>query len=77
MFGKISVSPQVRIVIINNKHGIYELPHELRDDFRLTTSVNWEISRSENIKTCTLVLNHALKIKILSILAKQFLKNRN
>ena len=33
MFDKIFVSPQVkRIVIISNKHGIYELPHELSND---------------------------------------------
>ena len=31
MFHKIFVSPQVeRIVIISNKHGIYELPYNLR-----------------------------------------------
>ena len=30
MFNKIFVSPQAkRIVIISNKHGIYELPYEL------------------------------------------------
>ena len=30
MFDKIFVSPQMkRIVIISNKHGIYELPHQL------------------------------------------------
>ena len=30
MFDKIFVSPQVkRIAIIINKHGMYELPHEL------------------------------------------------
>ena len=35
MFDKIFVSPQVkRIVIISNKHGIYELPHELPNDLR-------------------------------------------
>ena len=38
-------SPQVkRSVIISNKHGIYELPHELLKDLR-----NWERSgKSEN-----------------------------
>ena len=78
MFGKISVSPQVWIVIISNKHGIHEFPHDLPDDFRLTTSVNWEISRrSQNIKTCSLVLNLAPKFKIFSRLAKQLLKKRN
>ena len=37
-FDKIFVSPQVkRIVIISNKHGIQELPHELPNDLRLRT----------------------------------------
>ena len=36
MFDKILVSPQVkRIVIISNKHGIYELPHEFRTTYDL------------------------------------------
>ena len=36
MFDKIFVSPQVtRIVIISNKHGIYELSHELPNDLKL------------------------------------------
>ena len=36
MFDKIFVSPQVkRVVTISNKHGIYQLPHELRNDLRL------------------------------------------
>ena len=36
MFDKIFVLPQgKRIVIISNKHGIYELPHELPNDLRL------------------------------------------
>ena len=38
MFDKIFVSPQMkRVVIISNKHGIYELPHELPKDLRLRT----------------------------------------
>ena len=41
MFDKIFVSPQVkRIVIISNKHGIYELPHELPNNLRLRTLGN-------------------------------------
>ena len=33
---QIFFSPQVeRSVIISNKHGIYELPHELPNDLRL------------------------------------------
>ena len=42
MFDKILVPPQVkRIVIISNKPGIYELPHEeLPNDVRLRTLGN-------------------------------------
>ena len=41
MFDEVFVSPQVkRIVIISNKHGIYELPHELPNDLRLMTLGN-------------------------------------
>ena len=37
MFYQIFLSPQVKqIVIISNKHGIYELPHELPNDLRLS-----------------------------------------
>ena len=36
MFYQTFLSPQVkRIVIISNKHGIYELPNELPDDLRM------------------------------------------
>ena len=36
MFYQISLSPQVkRWAIITDKHGIYELPHELPNDLRL------------------------------------------
>ena len=47
MFDEIFLSPQVkRFVIISNKHGIYELPNDLR----LMTRGNYEISkRSQNI----------------------------
>ena len=41
MFDKILVSPKVkRIVIISNKHGIYQLPHEFPNDLRLKTLGN-------------------------------------
>ena len=37
---QIFFSPQVkRSMIINNKHDIYELPHELPNDLRLRTLV--------------------------------------
>ena len=46
MFEKIFESPQVKpTVIIRNKHGIYELPHELPNDLRLRALGNEEISR--------------------------------
>ena len=36
MFYQIFLSPQMKpIVIINNKHDIYELPHELPNDLTL------------------------------------------
>ena len=36
MFDKIFVSTQVkRILIVSNKHGIYELPNELPNDLRV------------------------------------------
>ena len=42
MFDKIFVSPQVkRIVIIGNKHDIYELPHKLPNHLRLRRSQNF------------------------------------
>ena len=45
------LSPQVkRNVIISNKYGIYELPHELPNDLRLRILANQEISgKSQNI----------------------------
>ena len=56
MFEKIFVSPQVkRIVIIRNKHGIYDLPDELPNDLRLRPLGNY-----------SLVFSLAPKIKILS-----------
>ena len=37
MFYQISISPQVaRYAIISNKDGIYELPHELPNNLKLT-----------------------------------------
>ena len=37
MFNQILLSPQVkRCAIITHKHGIYELPHELPNDLRLS-----------------------------------------
>ena len=41
------LSPQVKRITISYKHGIYELPHKLPNDLRLTLG-NQEISRSQN-----------------------------
>ena len=36
MIDQIFFAPQVKLsVIISNKHGIYELPHELKNELRL------------------------------------------
>ena len=50
MFDQIFLSPQIkRSVIISNKHGIYELPHELPNNLRLRIL---EIMKyQENLKT--------------------------
>ena len=53
MFYQIFLSPQVKqIVIISNKHGTYELPHELQNSLRLRNLRilgNWEILRRSQI----------------------------
>ena len=72
MFDKKFVSPEVkRIVIISHKHRIHEFSHELPNDFSFRTLGNYEISRRcQNFMSCSLGLNLAPEIKILSILAK-------
>ena len=41
MFYQIFLSPQVKgSVIISKKHDIYELPHELQNNFRLSVLGN-------------------------------------
>ena len=63
MFYQIFLSPQVkRIVIISNKHGIYELPHELPNDLRLMKLGNLYRTIAPSLPP---------KMKILSILAKE------
>ena len=50
MSDKNFVSPQMkRIVIIGNKYGIYELPHELSNDLRLRTLDIKKISKVHGI----------------------------
>ena len=45
MFYEIFLSPQVEWwAIITYKHGIWELPHELRNNLRLRILENFEIS---------------------------------
>ena len=72
MFDQFFLSAQMkRNLIIINKYGIYELPHEFPNDLRLRILGNWKYQ--ENIK---ILWNYSLlpslppKIKILSILEK-------
>ena len=44
MFNQILLSPQVeRGAVISNKHGIYELSHELPNDLRLKICWNYKL----------------------------------
>ena len=60
MFGQILLSPQIRgSVIISNKHGTYELIHELPNDLSLSILRNYEISvKSQNFIEYSLVLSY-------------------
>ena len=52
MVKPIFLSPQVKqsVIISNNKHGIYELPYELRNNIRLRILGNYERSgKCQNI----------------------------
>ena len=72
MFYEIFLSPQVeQSAILSNKHGIYELPHELPNDLRLTIKEIRECQ--EDLKTllhCSLMPSLTPKITILSTLPK-------
>ena len=50
MFYKIFLSPQVKgSMIISNKHGIYELSHELPNELRLRIlGISKRLSKSQN-----------------------------
>ena len=71
MFYQIFFSPQVkRSPIISNKQGIYELPHELKNDIKLRILGNKEISeKSQNLQNNGLISSLPGKIKILLKLA--------
>ena len=72
MFYEIFLSPQVeQSVILSNKHGIYELPHELPNDLRFIIKEIRECQ--EDLKTllnCSLMPSLTPKMKILSTLPK-------
>ena len=71
MFYQIFLSPQVkRWAIVTYKHGIYELPHELRNDLRLRKLGNIrKVSKLHRmIAQCPALPG---KIKILLVLAKE------
>ena len=65
MFYQVFISPQVkRCAIIAYKHGMYELPHELPNNLRLSILGNYKISGK-----CLNFIEWS-KITILLILAK-------
>ena len=72
MFYQIFFSPQVkRSAIISNKHGTYELPHELKNNIKLRILGNKEISeKSQNLQNNGLISSLPGKRKILLKLAK-------
>ena len=63
-------------MIISNKHGIYELPHELPNDLRLRI---FEIRENEeNVKTSeNYILVPSPQNKSFANASKKLLKNRN
>ena len=64
MLYQIFLSTQVkRSAIISNKHGIYELPHELLNDLRVKETLKISFN-------CSIALSLTPKVKILSIPAK-------
>ena len=77
MFDQIFLLPQMkRSVIVSNKHGIYELPHELPNDLRLRI---FEIRENEeNVKTSeNYILVPSPQNKSFVNASKKLLKNRN
>ena len=68
------ISPKVKQnVIISNRHGIYELPHELPNDFKLR-------KRPENLKISqdySLVPSLPAKTNVVFDRSKKLLKNSN
>ena len=72
MFYQIFLSPQVkRCAIISYKNGIYELPHELPNDLRLTKyeqSVTWNDSTVPSLPS---------QNKSFANTSKKLLKSRN
>ena len=64
------------MVIISNKHGIYELPQKLANDLRKLGNIE-KISKLSSLvieQNFTLVLSLPPKMKILLILAKKTLE---
>ena len=68
MFYQLFFSPQMkRYAIVNYKHVMYELPHELPNNSRLQKSV--KTSQNESLVACP-----SAKMKVFLILAKNFSK---
>ena len=79
MFYEIFYSPQVkRSAIISDKHGIYMLPHELPNDFRLRFLGNYEKSeKSQNFRELEPSAQSSSQNKNFVDTSKKLLKNRN
>ena len=83
MFYQIFLSPQVKqCEIITYEHCIYELIHNLRNSLRLKKSGNIrKVSQPHTVQSSrqrTLAERlHSMELRILLILAKKILKNRN
>ena len=76
MFDQVFLSPQMkRSVVISKKKGIYELPHKLLSDLRLILGSKEIRKYQVNLKISynySLVLSSPLKMKTLSVLAKNY-----
>ena len=79
MFYQIFLSPQVkRSAIITNKHGIFELPHELPNDLRLRIFGNYESSgKSQNLIELSPSAQSSHQNKNFAATSKKLLKYRN
>ena len=79
MLDQISGETQVkRNLIINKKHGLYELPHKLQKDLRIRILQNKKKSaNSPKLIELWPISQTSTQGKVFSILAKKLLRNYN